>query len=228
MPYAYQSALGPGGDLYFLTVDADAPALFYTPRGSKGVTNYNSWVKESYLMPLKFNRDMTITRIGQRFTSIPTTGTLPNGADAWYYIYEGVDTDNGNVPANLVSNCGIVNVLNTGSSSKTVLKTLATPITMSAGVQYWIGSSHALPNGSGGYTTGTGPYFRETQDGGSDILASVGVTSSLIPAACLGFNCYYSDEIALGTFGTAPATLDDAQLLPQGFAPTVFVEGVPA
>ena len=228
MPYAYQSALGPGGDLYSLKVDADAPALFYSSRGTKGVSNVNYWNKESYLTPIKFNRDMTITRVGQRFTSIPTTGTLPNGGDAWYYIYEGVDTDNGNVPANLHANLGTINVVHTGTSSKTVLKTLATAVTLDAGQQYWIGGTFALPDGSGGYNTGSGPYYREVQDGGSDILASTGVLSSQIPFACLGFVSYYSDEIALSTFGTAPATLDDAQLIPQGFGPLIFLEGEPA
>lgn len=210
-----------------LQVSADAPALYYTARATKANNNSNSWYKNNLLIPVMFNRDMTITDLATRFNSIPNSGTMPNGADMWYTIYEGYDYPEGNKPKTLVANAGIQNITDSAGSNATWVKTLATPVTFKAYTTYWIGRAYALSDGAGGTTDGNGPTYRLMIDGGHDPQASTGLELDEIGFAHTGFVAYYSQDIADATWGTAPATLT-GDLYPQNFSPITYIKGEPA
>jgi hypothetical protein len=211
-----------------LQVDENAPVAFYTSRATKTGSSSNSWFKYNILTPIMFNRDMTVSEFATRFNSIPNSGTMPNGADIWYHLYEGYDYADGNKPKTLIANGGIQNITDATGANATFVKALATPVVLKAYTTYWIGRALALSNGSGGTTDGTGPTYRLMSEGGEDPMASSGIQLGEIPLAHLGALGYFAQDIQDATWGTAPATLNDEQLYPQGSASVTYIKGEPA
>jgi hypothetical protein len=231
MAFTYPPGSGAGGgltaaELIALQIDPDAAALYYTSRTGKSGSAQTGWFKTNILTPIMFNRDMTVTAFATRFNSIPNVGAMPNGADIWYHLYEGVDTDTGNKPANLIADAGRQNITDATGANATFVKTLASPVVLDANTTYWIGRAWALSDGAGGTADGSGPTYRVMTDAGHNPTASTGVTESEISFAHTGFVGYYAQDIQDATWGTAPATLT-GDLYPQPFATVSYIKGEP-
>lgn len=211
-----------------LTIASDAPALFYTSPATKINSSNNGWFKFNILTPIVFNRSMSVTDFATRFNNIPNVGTMPNGADIWYFLYEGFNYPGGNKPKTLIANAGIQNITDATGANATFVKTLASPVTLAANTTYWIGRAIALSDGAGGTVDGTGPTYRVMQEGGENPMASNGFLLTDIPAGHTGAVGYFAQDIQDAVWGTAPATLNDAQLYPQGQASVTYIKGVPA